>query len=193
MVFKVTSTSRARHRGVTLIEMMIAIGIGALVCAAGIATLLFGLRNYEALTNYQILNTKSRTALDIMSRDIRQANGCSTNATFSASSFTLLGTSVTTTNAYTTTYSYNSNAMTLTRTYIETNTQVNVLLSNCTYFAFSYYQRNPTPASFDFFTNTQSAAYCKLIQVDWSCSRNIMGTPVNTQSGESTRMVIRKK
>jgi hypothetical protein len=180
--------------GITLVEMMFSVGIGSLVCAAALATLLFSLRSFQALTNYQDLNGKSRLALDTLSGDIRQSNGCSTNATFSASSLTLTGTNVVTLAPYTITYNYNSTATTLTRTYTESSAQASVLLSNCTYFAFSYFLRNPANASFDVFTNDSgNAALCKLVQVDWNCWRSILGNPVNTQIGESARIVIRKE
>ena len=180
----------------TLLEMMVAVMVGALVCAAAIYSLVFSLRSYQALTNYQGMNAKGRQAIDALSTDIRQANGCSTNATFSASTFTLLGTDPTTTNhvPYTIQYTYSSNATTLTRTYTESsNTQTKVLLTNLTSLAFSYYIRNPSNGSFGVFTNFGTAATCKLIQVDWNCSRTNYGSPIDSQSGESARIVIRKE
>lgn len=179
----------------TLIEIMAAVMVGALVCAAAIFTLVFSLRSYQALTNYQSMNARSRAALDYLSTDIRQANGCTTNATFSASSFTLIGTNPVSLLPCTIRYSYNSTNTTLTRTYIEsTNTQTKVLLTNLTSFAFSYFIRNPITAQFGVFTNDSGRAdLCKLIQVDWSCVRTNYGSPVDSQSGESARIVIRKE
>ena len=196
MVCKITSTAtnRVHCQGVTLIEMIFAVGIGAMVCAATIYLLMFSLRSYQAVTNFQNLNSKGRQAMDTLSTDIRQANGCSTNATFTSSSMTLLGVNPVTSASYTILYNYDSSKQTLTRTYTENaNAQVASLLTNATYFAFSYYQRNPTNASFDVFPNMGTAATCKVIQVDWNCSRSILGTAVDTQSGESARIVIRKE
>jgi type II secretory pathway component PulJ len=193
---KITSTTRrARLQGMTLVEVMFAVAIGSLVCVAVISTLLFSLRSYAALTNFQDLNSKGRLTLDILSRDIRQASGCSTNATFSTTSLTLRGTNVASLAPYTINYRYNPTATTLTRTYSDANGSLaNVLLTNCTYFAFSYFLRNPTNASFGVFTNdTGRADLCKLVQVDWNCARNILGSPVDMQNGESARIVIRKE
>ena len=179
----------------TLIEILFTTVIGLLVSVAALAILLYSLRSFQSLTNTQELASKGRLAMDILSTDIRQSDGCSTNATFSATSMTLLGTNVATLLPYTINYSYNSNATTLTRIYTYSGaTQTNVLLTNCSYLAFSYFLRNPTNASFDVFTNDSGRAdLCKLIQVDWNCSRSIFGSPVNVQNGESARIVIRKE
>jgi len=177
----------------TFIEMMVAVGLGTLLSAASIYTLMFTMRSYQVLTNYQGMNKASRTALDVLSADVRQASGCKTNATYSSSSVTLTGINAVSLAPYTIRYNYNTNATTLTRTYTEsTNADVRVLLTNLTSFAFSYYQRNPTNAAYEVFTNSLSAAVCKVIQVDWNCSRSILGTETNIQSGQSARIVIRK-
>src|SRR5712671_4514298 len=112
---RITSIS-SRRRGMSLVELMVAVGIGSLVCLATLATLIFSLRSFAALTNYQDLNVKSRMAIDVLSTDIRQAIGCSTNATFSASDLTLNGTNPVSLFPYKIKYSYDSNATTLTRT-----------------------------------------------------------------------------
>jgi len=177
----------------TFIEMMVAVGLGTLLSAASIYTLMFTMRSYQVLTNYQGMNKASRTALDVLSADVRQANGCSTNATYSASSVTLTGVNVLNLAPYTIRYNYDANATTLTRTYTEsTNANVRVLLTNLTSFAFSYYQRNAITDSYEFFTNSLTADVCKVIQVDWNSSRSILGTETNIQSGQSARIVIRK-
>jgi len=179
----------------TLVEMMFSVTIGLLVCGAVLATLQFSLRSFQAMTNYQKLNTQGRLALDIMSADIRQANGCSTNATFSSSSLTLSGTNVVNSLPCTINYNYNSSATTLTRTYSDTNgPQAKVLLTNLTYFNLSYFQRNPSNAVFGVFpVDTNGAAFCKAVQVDWSCSLSVLGTLFNTLNGESAMIIIRKE
>jgi len=181
----------------TLVELMFSVTIGLLVCVAVLATLWFSMRSFQAMMNYQKLNTQGRLALDIMSADIRQANGCSTNATFSSSSLTLSGTNVVNSLPCTINYNYDSAATTLTRTYSDTSTngsQVKVLLTNLTYFNLSYFQRNPIANSFNVFTNDSgNPAVCKAVQVDWSCSLNVLGTIFNTLNGESAMIIIRKE
>ena len=195
MVCKITSiTKRAGCRGVTLVETVISVGVGVLVCAAAIGTLIFSLKSYQALTNYQDMNAKSRIAIDTLSGDIRQASCCSTGATFSATSLTLVGTNAVTGLAYTNTYSYDSTGLKFTRTFIDTNgTSVRVLLTNCTSFTFSYYLRNTTNLSFNVFSNDSGRAdLCKLIEVDWTCARSTMSGTNDTRKGESAKIVIRK-
>ena len=75
MVFKITSTkgtSRRKRVGFTLVEFLVAMGIGGLVLA-GLAGLMFYTgRSFAALANYVDLDAYSRNALDTMSREIRQ-------------------------------------------------------------------------------------------------------------------------
>jgi len=177
----------------TLIELMVSVALGVVVCVASVYTLMFTMRSYQVLTNYQDMNMASRTTLDVLSADVRQADGCSTNATYSSSSVTLTGTNVVNLAPYTILYNYNPTATTLTRTYTESaGANVRVLLTNLTSFSFSYYQRNMTNDSYEAFSNTLSAAVCKVIRVDWNCSRSIFGTETNIQCGQSARIVIRK-
>jgi len=177
----------------TLVEMMFATGVGSLVCLATVSLLLFSLRSFQALSNYQDLNAKNRVALDTLSKDIRQAGACSTNA-FTSTSLTLLGTNMVSSLPCTINYNYSSAATTLTRTYTDSaGSLVSILLTNCNYFVFSYYLRNPTNATFGVFTNDSGRPdLCKMVQVDWTCTRKIMGSPVDSQCNETARIVIRK-
>ena len=55
------------------------------------------------------------------------------------------------------------------------------------------FQRNPIGGTFDQFTNTLTAATCKLVQVSWVCSRKILQGKVNTESVQTSKIVIRKQ
>ena len=57
----------------TLVEMLVAVGLGSMLVATAGSLWLFGSRSFVAMGNYASLDTKSRNALDLMSRDIRQA------------------------------------------------------------------------------------------------------------------------
>src|SRR6266550_5821000 len=65
---------RARCSGMTLPELMIAIGISGLVFAAVGVMVFFSGRSYAALANYVDLDNKSRQALDRMTKDLRQVD-----------------------------------------------------------------------------------------------------------------------
>jgi prepilin-type N-terminal cleavage/methylation domain-containing protein len=189
-----TNRNKTSRGGFTLVEVLIASGIGTLVLAGVLGFYLFAGRSFSAMENYVQLDLKSRTALDTMSRDIREANRCSTNG-FTSSDLTLLMTDPATGQPYTVNYSYNNAAGTVTRTDTRAGGARTILLLNdCTSFAFSYFQRNPANGAWAAFPNDPGRAdECKLVQIDWTCARSVLGTLINSESMESARVVIRKK
>src|SRR5579862_7857570 len=73
-----------RHRlkaGWTLIEILVACAISTLVMASLMVVTVFTLRSFMAVGNYGTLNQSSRYALDLMSRDIRNAAGLTAGTT----------------------------------------------------------------------------------------------------------------
>ena len=66
-------SQNAKTRGMTLTEVMVASAIGSIILAATATLWMFGARSFVALGNYYDLDSKSRFALDRMTRDIRQA------------------------------------------------------------------------------------------------------------------------
>src|SRR5256885_10873198 len=59
----ITSTpNKARCQAMTLVELMVATGVGSVVLAAVMALSLFSARSFAALGNYVDLDIKSRTA-----------------------------------------------------------------------------------------------------------------------------------
>ncbi|PYJ84870.1 MAG: hypothetical protein DME22_11130 [Verrucomicrobia bacterium] len=172
MDFTITSTKR-RCRGMTLVETLIATGIGTVILTAVMAVSLFSARSFAALGNYVDLDIKSRQALDLMSQD----------------TYTLSYTydpTVQTTN--------NPTGQTLTRTKTKAGvTASKVLLTGCTYLKFDMFQRSPQTSTYDLYT-ASSPATCKLIQLTWVCSRDVLrGRFSNTESVQSAKVVIRKQ
>src|SRR5437879_3477117 len=76
-----------KHSGWTLIELMLAIGVGTLVLGSVGSVMVFMNRTLDATANYAELDRQSRAALDTMVQDIRQA-GALTNFTSTALWFT---------------------------------------------------------------------------------------------------------
>src|SRR6266550_6045407 len=71
-----TSRARkARRSGTTLVELLVAIGISGMIFVAVGMMIFFSGRSYAALANYVDLDNKSRQALDLMSKEIRQMDG----------------------------------------------------------------------------------------------------------------------
>src|SRR5436190_22737913 len=74
-------THKARRSGMTLVELLIAVGISGMIFVAVGMMIFFSGRSYAALANYVDLDNKSRTALDVMSKEIRQVNGVTGSGT----------------------------------------------------------------------------------------------------------------
>src|SRR5436190_23954413 len=181
----ITSTpNKARRQAMTLVETLIATGVGSIVMAAVLALFLFSARSFAALANYVDLDNKSRNALDTMSSDIRQADFLKSYQTNQ-----LVFQTTDTTNTLDLTYFYDSGATTLTRTLGVRST---VLLTNCTSLNFGIFARNPLGGQWDTYSNGV-VSNCKLVQLTWVCQRSILGGRIaNTESVQSAKVVMRK-
>jgi len=67
-------TTRYRESGWTLLEMLIATGIGSILVAAIAALSLYGARSFCVIGNFADMDADSRQALDLLSREFRQAS-----------------------------------------------------------------------------------------------------------------------
>ncbi|MFT4588024.1 MAG: Tfp pilus assembly protein PilW [Candidatus Binatia bacterium] len=181
MDFKTISTDRRRlrRRGASLVELLVSVGISGMVLAVIAVFMMYTARSFASLDNYLDLDVKSRLALDRMSREIRQADGLTSFAT-NQLVFAYTGTNLT--------FAHDAVAKTLTRSFMGTS---ETLLEGCDELTFSIFQRNPINGSFEQYP-TASADTAKLIQLDWVCSREIMGQTANTESVQSAKIVIRK-
>lgn len=181
MVFRTTSTERPRA-AFTLVEMLVASGVGAIVLTGLMATFWFSNRSFASLANYLDLDQKTQAALDKMSREIRQVNMLTdfspTNLTFQNYDGTTLK------------YVYDPNAQTLTRIKGENN--FTLLLTGCDSLQFSIFERAPATNSFQPFSTT-IVTNTKAIELTWNCYRKILGSKVNTESMQSAKVVIRKR
>src|SRR4051812_1025226 len=63
---------RRRRCGMTLVEMLVACGLGTIVFTAVASFTILTSRSFAALRNYDSLDRYSRNALDTLTRDIRQ-------------------------------------------------------------------------------------------------------------------------
>jgi prepilin-type N-terminal cleavage/methylation domain-containing protein len=178
-----TSTDRSRNRsGFTLLEMMVAVGIGGIILAAVAALNFHTGRSFAALLNYADLDRHSRNSLDQMIMKIRQADELiefSTNKVV----FTYQGTNRLS-------YEYFSGPKTM----VETLGNVSkTLLTGCDTLCFSAFQRNTAAGTYDQFPASMTNNAAKLIQVSWTCSRSIVGARINTESVQSAKIVMRNQ
>ena len=175
---------RKARGGFTLIEMLVAAGLFGVASVGVLSVYLFSTTSFAAMVNYAELDKINRTAMDAMSKEIRQAQAV-TEAT--PSSFTIIngdGVNVT--------YSFNSLSGKLLRT---TATSSTTLLSDCTLLAFNLYQRNPISGTYDIYpaaTNNWSQTV-KVVSLTWKASRLMPGGHGVSENIQTARVVIRKQ
>ena len=181
--------------GFTLVEISVAVAVGSLVLAAVASLTMYAAKASLAMVNYTDLDTKSRYALDIISREIRQASGVlsfQTNQT--VSSFTLTNAN----QAAAITLTYNPSARSVVMS--KTGQADLAALTECDTWNFSFYQRTPyvTTTNILYYPATNGAGVldvnlCKLINLSWKCSRTIFAQKVNTESVQAAQIVLRCK
>jgi hypothetical protein len=192
MVFTITTTTTTRNRrgqcGRTLPEMMVGVSVSTLVLTAVAALFLYQAKTCAALGNYVDLDQRSRYALDLMEKEIRQANRL-TSVSATNLSFEMIDADTGATN--TLSYSYNAGTKTLVRSYLGVNrTLLTEIMPNSV--KFSLYQRNPVGGEVGQYATTDPSL-CKVVQFSWICSRPILGATENTESVQSAKVVIRKE
>jgi Tfp pilus assembly protein PilW len=181
MDFNPIYTKPSKNKGGTLAETLVAMGASALVLIALASILVLSGRSFVAFSNYVDLNTANRTAMDYLTRDIRE---CNRIIGYTASTLVIedaTGASIT--------YYYNPNEQMLTRIQ---NGIKRVLLTGCESLAFDIAQRNPVEGSYDVYP-AATAATAKVVNVSWNCSRMILGYKANTENVQTARIVIRRQ
>lgn len=166
----------------TLVEVMIATSIGTLILATAGSLMVYNARSLAALTNYADLDRYSRGAVDKLSQDIRQA----TNVVSFTGTELRLGTSRGRSNIV---YTFSPITKTLAR---QEGRNTEILLYECDSLTFTLYGRNNVSNTWDQFVVT-NAAGAKLIKLNWTCSRTILGQAVNTESVQTAKIVLRKQ
>jgi hypothetical protein len=174
---------------------MVAMGLGSIVLTAVAFLSLYGARSSVAVCNYTDLDAKSRYALDIMSREIRQA----TAVTAAQSSLPIKSlTLVNTTQGKTISLIFDSNARTM--VFQEAGQPDQTVLTECDRWDFSLFQRTPwvTGSNIQYYPATNGLGVvdpklCKLISMSWKCSRQILGKKVNTETVQTAQIVLRNK
>jgi hypothetical protein len=164
----------------TLVELLVSTGLAGLLATLAMLLMYYAAHNFTAMTNYVDLDRRSRSTLDRMTSEIRQADKLNTYAT-NQLVFQYGGTTLT--------YFYNSTNKTLNRTYNNTTTE---LLNECQNLQFLMYQRSTVSNSWNQVQVYDDPSLCKEVELIWTCSRKILGRAVNTESVQSARVVMRK-
>lgn len=178
---KISAKIKSQDSGFSLIELMISAGVGAIIMTAIILSFICCTRSFAAIGNYIDLNRASQSALDQMSRDIRQA---SLLQSFATNQLVFLDS-----NSNQLTFAWSPVTSELTRS---SGGATDVLLKSCDYLLFDISQRNPvTDGTFGFYSASNNPAICKLVSVSWRCARTIFGQKVNTESVQTAKIVMR--
>jgi prepilin-type N-terminal cleavage/methylation domain-containing protein len=183
-----SAPSRGARAGFTLVEMSMALAVSGVILTVLLSFTVYAAKSFAAMENYVDLEQKSQTALDSMTRHIRQTQGLTAygtrqvNGQSVTNSLTFLDEDGTSLN-----YNYTNNVLLQTK-----SGETTMLLTNVDYLTFQIYQRNTLANTYDQFP-TGSVGLCKLISVSWICSRTILGSKMNTESVQTAKIVIRKQ
>jgi Tfp pilus assembly protein PilW len=182
-----TTTNKRRQLGASLPDTMVALGISSMVMSLLAALLMYQARSCAAMASYSDLDRYSRTAVDIMTKDLRQANRL-TACTATNLNAEMIDPNTGATN--TLSYVYDPTSQTLTRKFLGLKTTL-LKQINPKSMKFSMYQRNPIGGTVDQYPTTD-VNLCKVVQFSWLCSRTIIGNSNYTESMQSAKVVIRK-
>ena len=182
MECNVSSNKRRRAAAFTLVEYLVASAVGVVLLAALMQVIFYTGRSFAALMNYTELDKYSRNALDQMIYKIRQADELKSYTT------NQLVFSYFKTNELV--YEYLPEKRVLTETL---DGRTKILLKGCDDLSFFIFQGNTESGTFDQFPGAVTNNTVKVVQLNWTCSRNVLGARINTESVQSAKIVLRNQ
>jgi Tfp pilus assembly protein PilW len=180
--------NRNHSRAFSLLDTLVAIAVSGLILTALISFTTYAAKSMAAMTNYVDLEQKSQNALDTLTREIRETR-CLLNYGTRTFNGAVITNSLTFLDADNSQLTFNFTNDVLIR---HKNGQNTTLLTNVDYLTFQVFKRNPVPHSYEQYP-TSDATNCKLVSVSWICSRDILGSKLNTESVQTAKIVIRKQ
>lgn len=192
-----TTYIKASRRGGILAEWIVGLGIGGILITVIAAFAVHSARSFVTLSNYVDLGAQSRSAVDRMGQEIRQAQRVTD---YAADRLTVQ------VDTNYVTYSYLPAKRQLVRKL--GNGPEQILLKGCDYARFDIYQRQATninlgsavsqiisllPLSIEPIYPVATKENAKIVQLTWNCSRDILGRKASTESAQFARIVIRKQ
>jgi hypothetical protein len=160
--------------------MLISMIITGIVVVAIMNFARYSAFSVAGLANYASLNSGNREALDVLTREIREAMYVKT---LDKTIITLVDT-----DGVDLEYRFDPARHALART---KNGTTKDLLTDCDDLRFTGYQLSPQTNSFDLATTT-NAQQADVIRLNWTCSRTILGAKLNNEAVQSAKIVIRK-
>ena len=178
-----------RTLGFTLTETMVASGVGMLLMAGVVTTGIFSSRSFSSMGNYTELDEKSRYALDIISREVRNATAVTAFENSPPIRSITLSNSIDSTIVM---FQWDSSTEKL--ELFKTGQTRKTLLTGCDKWTVAFYTRAPSVSTTNIIFNTATnLSDCKLIDMSWRCYRTIIGQKLNTESVQTAQVVLRNK
>lgn len=182
MDLKHTTNHRRRGAGgFTLAEFLVGMSVGLLVLAAAGALWVFSGETFASILHYVDLTNASKNSLDRISQRVRNAS-----ALASLSSNELV---VVSPDGQPVRFRYDPSLKSLVETAGGTRT---TLLSGCDSLRFSGFIRTPQSGSFTL-VPTAETSLCKVVQIEWVCSRVLTGARQNTERQVSAKIALRNQ
>ena len=183
-----SSSSSTAQCGMTIIQTVVALGLSTMVAGAIMALFLFGLRSFDAMSNYTQMDANSRQSVDLMLREIRQATSVVSSQTNTSSTIlTLANTNASP--AITNTFTWTKDTRLL--TWAQTGQSTRTLLSGCNSWSYTFYLRN-ADSNGNFYV-TADPTQCKLINMSWACTRTNKSNLLNSEAIVTAEVVLRNK
>jgi prepilin-type N-terminal cleavage/methylation domain-containing protein len=179
---------RKSCRGWTLVEMMVAVGLFSIAGAALMTLYVYSIKSFASLANYALLDMQNRQAMDLLTKELRQARYIKS---YSSNS---VGNSLTFRNGdgYDVSYNFNEAKKVMIR---QVNGSTTMILTNCDLLSFSLFQRNPMENSYGLFPVASGnwTQTVKVVQLTWKTKRHVPAGPINSENVQTARVVIRKQ
>ena len=185
------TVKRSRARGFTLAEYLVATSIGLLALAAALVLWAFATKTCASLLGYVELSSTSKNALDRITQEVRNAKRIQS---CTSTQLVIKVPPLTGTNDDTVWLGYDRDKGTLTRRRVRVlfPEEKTVLLTECTNFQFSVYQRVPSNSNFGLIT-TWTTNEAKVVQMQWTCVRKVTGDKSSVETQVSSKVVIRNQ
>jgi len=187
------SVCNRHERGLTLVEMLIATAIGAIMLTITVALTSYAERSFAVTSSHVDLESKSRYALDKLTRELRQATAvisCDTNLPFKTLTVTNALDAIT----LTVSWDADVKSLRLERTGLTPDdNRSEKLLANCERWDFTLCQRAPMVGPTDVsFNPASNLADCKLILMSWTCRQEVFGK-LETENVQEMQIALRNK
>ena len=172
---------------------MIASSIGLMVITVALVLWAYASKNTASLLGYMELSTASKGALDRMSQQIRNAKYV---RSCSSTQLVLIVPGGTVDDPRTMTYTYSPARQEVLQIYASGSAatrETKTLLTGCTNFSFSVFQRTPISNSFMLTTNAWDTNTAKVVQMQWTCLRKVTGDKSSLENQVSAKVVIRNQ